>query len=116
MHKNISAKKVQQARRRLLKAIGAGGGVAAATRKESWVTPVINTTILPAHATATFAHTCEIPISVPFEAFKEGGTLISDVAGTYTGTQAAAGPFFGDCRETGFQFAELGLEIIIEAV
>lgn len=97
-------------RRHLLKSVTVGGGLAAIKGVPgTWSRPVIDSVVLPAHAQTSPQFTCSIPFSFEFSAVKSS----PGIAGTYTGTQEAAGPFTGDCQEAGIQFAESPLEIEI---
>ena len=51
----MTDKKLGESRRKLLKSIAAGSGVAVASKSipESWSRPVVNSVMLPAHASAT---------------------------------------------------------------
>jgi len=103
-------------RRRLVQALVlAGSAGAARSLPDQWARPVVDSVLLPAHAqtsAAAFNYTCSIEdFQVNYSASKAGSE--TEIAGTYTGTQEAAGPFFGDCRETGVAFEQQGLTIEI---
>lgn len=99
------------ARRRLLKSITLGGGMATAVRAvpQSWRQPVIDSVVLPVHA-QTSGYTCAIPFSFSFSATSSTPTI----ANTYNGTQEAAGPFTGDCNKVGaLAFVLSPLQIVV---
>lgn len=103
-------------RRRLVQAlILASGAGAARSLPDQWARPVIDSVMLPAHAqtsTEGFNYTCSIEdFRVDYSASKTGSE--TEIAGTYTGIQEAAGPFFGNCQQTGVAFEQQGLTIEI---
>lgn len=99
------------ARRRLLKSLTVGGGMATAVKAvpEVWRRPVIDSVILPVHA-QTSGYTCAIPFSFSFSA----ASNTPAIANTYDGTQQAAGPFTGDCNKVGgLGFVQSPLQIVV---
>lgn len=102
-------------RRTSLKSLAAG--LVAVGSYQHWSRPVVRSIILPAHADASFAASCEINFSRETQLSKNSSSPDDEqIEGVYVGTLPGAAPDQGSCADTVIGFDSLPLTITVTPV